>query len=180
MLSECASINVTGSTGSRQSTRPCSLSRSVILFPLTLLVGQAVCGSGVICHSVKSYPGKEYYSLSNGWVTTDLVSSILHDILENIADKQRSHAPQSVLAILVESAALQTSTTIGVLVTSQVGFVGQVVWMGIAPAILGISTVLIHARIGLGWAHESDRQTKSNPTRINFAVNEALEEEHEL
>ncbi|KAJ6533366.1 hypothetical protein B0H10DRAFT_2247224 [Mycena sp. CBHHK59/15] len=87
----------------------------------------------------------------------------------------------SVLAILVESAALQTygnrdrdSRDV------PVGFVGQVVWTGIAPAVLGISTVLIHARIGLGWAHESDRQAKSNPTTVNFAANSAFEEEHEL
>lgn len=70
-------------------------------------------------------------------------------------------------------------TTIALLISFQFGFVGQSVWEGITPVIFGISTVLIHVRIGLGWAHDSDGQANSNSTRIHFAANE-LEEEYEL
>ncbi|KAJ7471983.1 hypothetical protein FB451DRAFT_1399281 [Mycena latifolia] len=134
----------------------CSRTRSFVIFPLVLLVGQAVSGSGIIYRFTKSYTDEGFfiqYSLANPW---------------------------SILAILVESAALQTATTIGILVTFHFELVGQVIWAGAAPAIFGISTVLIHARIGLGWAHEADRQIGSNPTRINFAIHDTLEVEHEL
>ncbi|KAJ7471979.1 hypothetical protein FB451DRAFT_1399278 [Mycena latifolia] len=126
-----------------------SYRRNVILFPLTLLVGQAVCGSSIIYRFANSGGFFIQYSLSNPWLTTDLVLSIL-------------------------------IVTIGVLVTFQVGFIGEIVLSGVASAIFGISTVLIHARIGLGWAHDADRQIGSNPTRINFARNDILEDEHEL
>ncbi|KAJ7207844.1 hypothetical protein GGX14DRAFT_454555 [Mycena pura] len=77
----------------------------------------------------------------------------------------------SVVAIIAESAALQTAMTIGALVTHKVGFVGQVVFSGNGPVVLGISTILIHARIGLGWAHGSDADgAASNLTRISFAA----------
>ncbi|KAJ7471980.1 hypothetical protein FB451DRAFT_312116 [Mycena latifolia] len=178
----------------------CSHRRDFVIFPLVLLVGQAVSGSGVIYRCAKSYTDEGFliqYSLANPWVTTNLVLSILISTyssavlswkirgisrgLKRLTQHISGGAPlTSILAILVESAALQTTTTMGILVTFHVGFVGQVVWEGAAPAIFGISTVLIHARIGLGWAHEADRQIGSNPTRINFAINDTLEAEHEL
>ncbi|KAJ7102881.1 hypothetical protein C8R44DRAFT_808694 [Mycena epipterygia] len=173
-----------------------SHSLNVIMFPLTALMGQAVGGAGIIYRFVKSPPGDNSYVLSNGWVTTVLVSSIvismyssvmiswkicrisktLNRLSEHISGGMRL---TSVLAILIESAVLQTVATIAILISFQIGFVGQLVWDGIAPVIFGISTVLIHVRIGLGWAHDADGQANSNPTRIHFAAN-GLEEEHEL
>ncbi|KAJ7688977.1 hypothetical protein B0H17DRAFT_1135271 [Mycena rosella] len=135
------------------------------------------------------------YLLLDGWVVTHLVSSIVYDILgyqqgngttiraywQRDETDFLAYNSQSVLAILVESAAIQMATAIGALITFQVGFVGVIAWSGISPAVLGISTVLIHARIGLGWAHEPDYHIGSNPTRINFAGNDALQgAEHEL
>lgn len=45
---------------------------------------------------------------------------------------------------------------------------GEFIWTGIAPAMFGISTVLIHARIGLGWAHDSERSppVSVKPTKV--------------
>ncbi|KAJ7102886.1 hypothetical protein C8R44DRAFT_808706 [Mycena epipterygia] len=186
---------------------------NIIVFPLTALMGQTgasltqngcchllcfatVGGAGIIYRFVKSLPGDNSYSLSNGWVTTALVSSIvismyssamiswkicriskaLNRLSEHLSGGMRL---TSVLAILVESAVLQSVATIAILISFQFGFVGQLVWEGIAPVIFGISTILIHVRIGLGWAHDADGQANSNPTRIHFAANE-LEEEHEL
>ncbi|KAJ7207830.1 hypothetical protein GGX14DRAFT_567134 [Mycena pura] len=77
----------------------------------------------------------------------------------------------SVVAIIAESAALQTAITIGALVTYNVGFVGQVVFADISPVVIGISTKLIYARVGLGWAHGSDADgAASNLTGIRFAT----------
>jgi len=136
--------------------------------------------------------------LSNASVTTNLGSSILISIYSSGMISWRiwriwrisrsfsrlSEGPQLTffLAILVESAALQTATTICVLATFQFESSGQVIVSRIASAILGISTVLIHARIGLGWGHDANRQSKSrfNPTRVNFTQSSHSTPAHEL
>jgi hypothetical protein len=50
---------------------------------------------------------------------------------------------------------------------------GEFIWTGIAPSLFGVSTVLIHARIGLGWTHDSQRSPPSNikPTTVRFSAN---------
>ncbi|KAJ7143954.1 hypothetical protein C8R44DRAFT_864959 [Mycena epipterygia] len=132
-----------------------SYRHSVIMLPLTFLVGQAVCDGGVVYHLVKSYPGNHLRSLLNGWMTTAFVLSIiitraLNRVSERISGGMRI---TSVLAILVESTMLQTATTIAILVSFHLGSIGQYIILIIAPAVFGISTVLIHVRIGLGWVH---------------------------
>ncbi|KAJ7089492.1 hypothetical protein C8R43DRAFT_1244734 [Mycena crocata] len=172
-----------------------SYNRRVIICPIVFLVGRVVCGAGIIAQFGAAFRGEDFqqvYSLSNGWVTCGIILSILisaystgmiwrrisriHGALSQLSGRISGGMQlTSILAIIVESAALQTSTAIGILVTFHVGFVGQVVWTGCAAAILGISTLLIHARIGLGWAHEPDRKlNQSAPTRINL-TNAAME-----
>ncbi|KAJ7207839.1 hypothetical protein GGX14DRAFT_454534, partial [Mycena pura] len=92
--------------------------------------------------------------------------------LNRLLERIDGGAPlMSILAIIVESAALQTAISIGALVMYDVGFVGRVVFSGISSVVMGISTILIYARIGLGWAHGSDADgAASNPTRISFAT----------
>ncbi|KAJ7242398.1 hypothetical protein B0H12DRAFT_1236789 [Mycena haematopus] len=95
-------------------------------------------------------------------------SGIVFPLAILLAEAEEAHVLQSILVIFVESAALQTTATICILATFQVENVGQIVLVGTAPAIFGVSTVLIHARIGLGWGHDSgsNRQSKmSNPTK---------------
>ncbi|KAJ7688971.1 hypothetical protein B0H17DRAFT_646028 [Mycena rosella] len=169
--------------------------RKLIIFPLAFLVGQAVSAGGVIHRFVEMRPGD--HSSSDGWVATNLALSIVISVystamiswkiwrISTVVNKLSEHIDggmrnTSILAILIESAALQTSAAIGTLVTFQLGFVGQAVWAGIMPVIFGLATVLIHSRIGLGWSHESDRQIASNPTRIHFVENDGLQVEHEL
>ncbi|KAJ7471978.1 hypothetical protein FB451DRAFT_1471027 [Mycena latifolia] len=45
------------------------------------------------------------------------------------------------------------------------GLIGWTVFEGISPAVYGISTTLIHARIGLGWAYESDKTARLDLNR---------------
>ncbi|KAJ7098951.1 hypothetical protein C8R44DRAFT_988733 [Mycena epipterygia] len=173
-----------------------SSERMVVFLPLTFLVGQAVCEGGILYHFVKSHPGDHLPSVLNGWVTTSLVLSIMTSVYssamlswkicrisravnglsERISGGMRL---TSVLAILVESAMLQTATTIAILVSIQLDSVGQYIVLTIAPTVFGISTVLIHVRIGLGWAHDCSGHTGTNPTRISFAVNESGESEEQ-
>ncbi|KAJ7140097.1 hypothetical protein C8R43DRAFT_602831 [Mycena crocata] len=176
-----------------------SHNRRVVICPLVFLVGQAVCGVGIIYNFVIASPAEEFqilFSLSNAWVTTHLVLSILISAyssgmiwwriwrISRVVDTMAGRISggmglMSILAIIVESAGIQTTASVGILAAFQSAFVGQVVWSGCAPVILGISTLLIHARIGLGWAHEPEEQLKSTPTRIHFRAGNTAEE-HEL
>ncbi|KAJ7330920.1 hypothetical protein DFH08DRAFT_1021991 [Mycena albidolilacea] len=62
---------------------------------------------------------------------------------------------QKVLVIMVESAVLQTTMTVGVLVSFQIGLLVQAVLIPLQPVVFGISVLLIHLRAGLGWASDS-------------------------
>ncbi|KAJ7218560.1 hypothetical protein GGX14DRAFT_595276 [Mycena pura] len=73
----------------------------------------------------------------------------------------------SVLAVIAESAALQTAITIGALVMYH-EFVGQVVFSEISPVVIGISTILIHARIGLG-KEDVTKDRRYSPSTMSYA-----------
>ncbi|KAJ7742740.1 hypothetical protein DFH07DRAFT_39849 [Mycena maculata] len=164
--------------------------RNPVIFPLLLLVGQAISGGGVISVFATSNHANAFYSLANGWVTTSLVSSIVISVYSSAMISWKiwwarralgglsvhfigGIRPMFFLAVLVESAALQTAASIALLAGFQIGFIAQqLVVQHLAPAIFGISTVLIHARIGLGWAYEPSGQSTSVDisARITFAA----------
>ncbi|KAJ6544166.1 hypothetical protein B0H19DRAFT_1267467 [Mycena capillaripes] len=64
---------------------------------------------------------------------------------------------QSILVIMIESAALQTAMNLALLLAFHIG--GAVepnfILKGMQAVVLGMSSVLIHARIGLGWTQEN-------------------------
>ncbi|KAJ6585915.1 hypothetical protein B0H19DRAFT_1369035 [Mycena capillaripes] len=161
--------------------------RNVMIFPLICFLAQIVSGCGVIYRSATSDPDEDYLTLSNGWLTAKLVASILISTyssavicwriwwIRRALQKTSEHMRlTSLLAILVESAVLQTATAIAMLASFQYKWgAGEFIWTGIAPAIFGISTVLIHARIGLGWAHGSERSppVSIKPTKVQLSAN---------
>ncbi|KAJ7270148.1 hypothetical protein B0H12DRAFT_1094738 [Mycena haematopus] len=177
--------------------------RNVMIFPLACFVGQAVSGIGLVSRAATLKPGEDFLTLENGWLTAKLIASIListyssviiaHKVwrirkaLRGKVSQQISHGMQltSLLAILVESAALQTATAIGMLVSFQCNWQeGEFIWTGIAASVFGVSTVLIHSRIGLGWAHDnSDQSISSKPlptSRIQFPTVNRTDDEHTL
>ncbi|KAJ7634706.1 hypothetical protein FB45DRAFT_909614, partial [Roridomyces roridus] len=174
-------------------------------FPAALLLGQLVSGTGSLV--VLGVLHKEGVSLlevdtrSRAWVTTSLVFSIVISVYSSgmIAWKiLRMHrvlaatntittggtSLMSFLAIIVESAGIQTATALAFIFTFIFSDLGQVMILEIAPVIVGISTVLIHVRVTLGWAHEPDRELHNSQsfnstsgrdgsatlTRISFAA----------
>ncbi|KAJ7229913.1 hypothetical protein GGX14DRAFT_383873 [Mycena pura] len=176
--------------------------RIVLLLPLVALIMQAVATIlGVFQYrNGDTFQNNGVHTLSNGWVITSIVLSLLQvrspavprPRLKAISNDrpmgvQRAFAVapgqaggrtlMSVLTILVESAAIQTSTLLCVLVTFKLGSIALVGFLGTAPAILAISTILIHVRVGLGWAHNSDRGTARVPSTVVFAVNAASSEQ---
>ncbi|KAJ7207846.1 hypothetical protein GGX14DRAFT_567148 [Mycena pura] len=123
-----------------------------------------------------------YDNLSSPWISAyRMISWKILGItraVNRLSERINGGVPlMSVVAIIAESAALHMAISIGALVTYHVGFVGRVVFKGISPVVIGISTILIYARIGLGWAHGSDADgAASNPTSISFVTPEgALE-----
>ncbi|KAJ7432548.1 hypothetical protein B0H11DRAFT_796627 [Mycena galericulata] len=167
--------------------------RIPVIFPLILLVGQAVAGGGMISVFATFDPKVSliiFFKRSNGWVSTALVFSIVISayssamISRKIWRTRRAVGslrlstqvsggvqPWSFLAIVVESAALQTTASLALLVTFESGNNTDVLWLPISPAIFGISTVLIHARVGLGWAYAGQHDAGGTPSRITFALN---------
>ncbi|CAK5277839.1 unnamed protein product [Mycena citricolor] len=160
----------------------------IILPSLILLLCELVASTGTIYRSlgINGIYDKSCFTLSNPWVSSALTASILISSYStgtiwwkiwrtNKAVKQFSAKMSagmkltSILAIIVESAAIQTVTAIALLVTFENEFIGQVIFVGIGPAILGISTVLIHVRIGLGLAvHEPETHSKASSNVIQL------------
>ncbi|KAJ6477037.1 hypothetical protein C8R45DRAFT_1008625 [Mycena sanguinolenta] len=157
---------------------------NVMIFPLACFVVQVVSAIGLVARSATSKRGEDYFTLSNGWLTAKLVASIListyssamiaykvwrvRKALQGKLSQQISHGMRltSLLAILVESAILQTATAITMLVSFQCNWeAGEFIFTGIAASVFGVSTVLIHSRIGLGWAHEHSDRPISNSSR---------------
>ncbi|KAJ7060953.1 hypothetical protein C8F01DRAFT_1141386 [Mycena amicta] len=150
---------------------------------LVLVLGQVASGSGYIYSIVKSNDDPTFaYSLSNPWFITMLVASILISVSSTVMiswiilrvnpsfQRIGGGVPlTTALANIAESAALQTTITIGMLVTYPMGTLSSICRQ-IMPVIFGVSTVLIYARIGLGWAHGTSNIAGSLPTRINFSL----------
>ncbi|KAJ6527055.1 hypothetical protein B0H19DRAFT_1385491 [Mycena capillaripes] len=78
----------------------------------------------------------------------------------------------SFLAIIAESFFLQTTIEICILIAFVVGSgIGLTIFIPLASVMFGISTILIHARIGLGWAREPGRKERSEASMIVFRPN---------
>ncbi|KAJ7853668.1 hypothetical protein B0H14DRAFT_3653635 [Mycena olivaceomarginata] len=163
--------------------------RTVVYFPVFLLLVQAVGGVGVVVTLFIS--GKKgratLLSPPNGRPTTTPVASLLRPIqpramraaaaasryvpsLPPLSLPNTKHPiPQSALAMMIESAAIQTWITALLLVFFESGLNAATVLTGIGPAMFGISTVLIHARVGLGWAkraHDSASGRSAGTVRL--------------
>ncbi|KAF7305458.1 hypothetical protein HMN09_00798500 [Mycena chlorophos] len=161
---------------------------------LSLWVAQIASSVGFLYITFSASPGEQFpqiYHLSNPWVTFNLVTSLLlsvyctgasscnRSIAWRILYVRRGLKPANriesgtslitALSTIVESAALQMASIIGLLITFRIRFVGLIVFNGSMPVLLSISTVLIYARIGLGWAYgESKPGPESYSVPIQF------------
>ncbi|KAJ6524043.1 hypothetical protein B0H19DRAFT_1276731 [Mycena capillaripes] len=144
----------------------------VIIFPLLVLAGQIVSGIHVI-YDLSRETIFNFFFLSNPWETSYLVSSLVISVystgmiifkitkvslsIRSITGSTSSgRRLRKMLVIMVESAVLQTTMTIGVLVSFQVGLLVQALLIALQPVIFGISVLLIHLRVGLGWTNDSN------------------------
>ncbi|KAJ6483078.1 hypothetical protein DFH09DRAFT_1292059 [Mycena vulgaris] len=131
-----------------------SYDRRVIIFPLLVLAGQIVSGIHVL-YDLSRETIFNFFALSNPWETSYLVSSLVISVYST-GSTSAGRRLRKVLVIMVESAVLQTTMTVGILVSFQIGLLVQAVFIGLAPVIFGISVLLVHLRVGLGWTNDSN------------------------
>ncbi|KAF7371356.1 hypothetical protein MSAN_00771700 [Mycena sanguinolenta] len=162
----------------------------VIVFPIATLLGLAASGAGITYQFTQYEPGQIVFLTEAGrWITSETAFTLCtHGYstafiawrLWNHGRRAKTIQPyggrslRSVLAVIVESAAIYTIWTIFFIATYQSQSNLQFIAVDCWPAITGISCMLIHVRVGMGWAQMEDEKpsTLSGGTQLSsIAVN---------
>ncbi|KAJ7790618.1 hypothetical protein B0H13DRAFT_2173574 [Mycena leptocephala] len=160
---------------------------NVVEVPLLFLAAQIVSGIAVV-HGFFVQNLENYRAGSIGWVTTNLITSLVISvyctgmITWKIVSVNRTLLPVSsnsgrrrhltaVLVTVIESAALQSTMNLALLVAfhSTTSKVPNFILKGIQAVVLGLSTVLVHACSGLGWT-PNNPAARTNPTTVSFTL----------
>ncbi|KAJ6515502.1 hypothetical protein C8R45DRAFT_956707 [Mycena sanguinolenta] len=157
----------------------------VCIFPICTMLGLAICGGGITYQLSQYTIGEDIFiSAAGRWITSDTVFTLCTNvyctalITWRIWRNSRLVAPygssnlNSLLGVLIESAALYTTWTLFFLISYQTKSNLQFIALDCWGAITGISCMLIHVRVGLGWSQTSMRTgAASTPSAPPFAVN---------
>ncbi|KAF7371371.1 hypothetical protein MSAN_00773500 [Mycena sanguinolenta] len=151
----------------------------VILFPVGTLIGVTVSGVGITYQLTVFQPGESIFLSEAGrWITGEAVFTLCTNVYStafifwqlwnhgrHTETIQRYGGPslKSVLVILIESAALYTMWTILYLACYRSESNLQYIVVDCWPAVTGISCMLIHVRVGLGWAQMEDERPSTLP-----------------
>ncbi|KAF7352572.1 hypothetical protein MVEN_01222500 [Mycena venus] len=157
----------------------------IIIFPTCTMIALAVCGGGITYQLSQYTPGENIFITAAGrWITSDTVFTLCTNvycttlIIWRIWRNSRLISPHggqnlnSLLAILVESAALYTTWTLFFFISYQTKSNLQFIALDCWPAVSGISCMLIHVRIGLGWSQRTNQTTaasQSTPFTVNIS-----------
>ncbi|KAF8202671.1 hypothetical protein K438DRAFT_1820593 [Mycena galopus ATCC 62051] len=142
----------------------------VIVFVICVEILQIVSGIHAIVNL--SREALNFYATSNSWVTTALGSSLVmsRSIRSLTGNARAGKRLNRVLAVIVESAVLQTIMTVATLVLFQIGLLQQGIFEALTPVVFGISVLLIHLRAGLGWTTEGTSALGSAPTEMTVSL----------
>ncbi|KAF7355648.1 hypothetical protein MSAN_01482500 [Mycena sanguinolenta] len=157
----------------------------VCIFPMCTMLGLAICGGGITYQLSQYTVGEDIFVTAAGrWITSDTVFTLCTNvyctalITWRIWRNSRLVAPygstnlNSLLGILIESAALYTTWTLFFLISYQSKSNLQFIALDCWAAVTGISCMLIHVRVGLGWSQASIHTgAASTPNAPPFAVN---------
>ncbi|KAJ7094322.1 hypothetical protein C8R44DRAFT_718434 [Mycena epipterygia] len=152
--------------------------RYVMIFPTITVLGLIVGGIGLAWDfSQFSELATGWDDSSNGWIIADCVFTVSTNVyctafiawrlwrVQSILKPAGGRTLQSVLAIIVESAALSATWAIFFItayaVASNLRFL-----IDVTPAIVGSTNMLIYVRVGLGWAH-APGPAAAAPVRFN-------------
>ncbi|KAJ7223134.1 hypothetical protein GGX14DRAFT_657409 [Mycena pura] len=151
----------------------CLSSCSNKLVQVCALIGTFVASVGIVFELTTWEPwlrGTPFLQQSSPWTAAGYVFSFMTNVystgliiyrirtVSKPAKTKPGPALMRLLSVLAESATLQTVwLTISVLLLSLSGqfkFDAQFIFVDCLPAILGISNLMIHARVGLGWSQD--------------------------
>ncbi|KAK6995972.1 hypothetical protein R3P38DRAFT_3073688, partial [Favolaschia claudopus] len=142
----------------------------IVLFPVLNFLGLIVSGVGITYQFTKYRTGQNVFqSDTSRWITSNAVFTLCINIYStgfiswrmsqvgNVIKPIGRNRIHSVLGTIVESAAIYTTWTIFFFATYLSESNIQFITVDCVPAITGIACMLIHVRIGLGWAHEGSQ-----------------------
>ncbi|KAK7058229.1 hypothetical protein R3P38DRAFT_1196589 [Favolaschia claudopus] len=142
----------------------------IVIFPVLNLLGFMVSGISITYQFTRYKTEQDVFQFdARAWITSEVVFTTCTNIYSTAFISWRlwqvgrviqpvgGNRIQFVLGTLVESAAICTTWTIfffsSYLSKSNLQFIA----IDCAPAITGIACMLIHVRIGLGWAHRGSQ-----------------------
>ncbi|KAF8160461.1 hypothetical protein K438DRAFT_1985718 [Mycena galopus ATCC 62051] len=160
---------------------------NVVAVPLLFLTAQIASGIAVI-HGFFVQNLENYRAASIGWVTTNLITSLVISVyctgmiawkivsvnrrlLPVSSNSSRMRHLMAVLVIIIESAALQSTMNAALLMAfhSKTSKIPNFILKGIQAVVLGLSTVFVHASSGLGWT-QNISAAKTKPTTVSFTL----------
>ncbi|KAF7353835.1 hypothetical protein MVEN_01069100 [Mycena venus] len=146
--------------------------RYVMIFPTLTLLGLVVSAVGVLYDFSQFKPGDDVLLLANGWIPADCAFTICTNVyctaliawklwkVQNVLKTTGGRTLMSVLAIIVESAALSATWAIFFIIT-YVSWSNLRFLIDVTPAIVGTANMLIYVHVCLGWAHAPESTTAS-------------------
>ncbi|KAJ7464986.1 hypothetical protein B0H11DRAFT_2050418, partial [Mycena galericulata] len=141
--------------------------KCVIIFPMCTLVGLTACGVGITYQFTQYKPGQNVFLSEAGrWITSDAVFTLCTNLystgliswriwnMGRVIQPYSGRNLKSVLSIVIESAAIYTAWSLFFFASYQSQSNLQFIAVDCWPAVSGISCMLIHVRVGLGWAQK--------------------------
>ncbi|TFY60845.1 hypothetical protein EVJ58_g4886 [Rhodofomes roseus] len=180
---------------------------AVTIFPLSTLIGLVVCAIGSIYASALSKPNEDIFASATGrWISANCVFTLCTNVYSTATIAWRIwHANRrvrrfggsslmGVVGILIESAALYTVWTILFFVAYRIRSNLQYFASETYCAVAGITFMLIHVRVGLGWeqranssydesldlsATRDSRQNAYGPPRVAVNISRVVHRDNE-
>ncbi|KAJ7496288.1 hypothetical protein B0H11DRAFT_2000448, partial [Mycena galericulata] len=156
--------------------------RCVMIFPFFTLLGLLVSAVGVMYDFSQFKEGDDVHLLANGWIAADCAFTFCTNIyctaliawrlwsVQSVLKSSGGRTLMSVLAIIIESAALSATWAIFFIIT-YISYSNLRFLIDVTPAIVGTTNMLIYVRVGLGWAHAPVSSAPS--TSIQFSKSNA-------
>ncbi|KAJ7435468.1 hypothetical protein B0H11DRAFT_675888 [Mycena galericulata] len=173
--------------------------RCVMIFPFFTLLGLLVSAVGVMYDFSQFKEGDDVHLLANGWIAADCAFTFCTNIyctggsvqlsspctvadihlaliawrlwsVQSVLKSSGGRTLMSVLAIIIESAALSATWAIFFIIT-YISYSNLRFLIDVTPAIVGTTNMLIYVRVGLGWAHAPGSSAPS--TSIQFSKSNA-------
>ncbi|KZS99896.1 uncharacterized protein LAESUDRAFT_816805 [Laetiporus sulphureus 93-53] len=156
----------------------------VVIFPICTWLGLFVAGIGTIYQLTQMSFGESIWAGTLGdWLTTNVATSLCTNVYCTVMIAWRiwsmssSLRPSigartmSVLATIIESAALYSIWSLFFLITFEAKTDLQVLSNETLPFIAGISFTLINVRVGLGWSQSAQSSTSISSVRFGQRMN---------